>query len=478
MSTLRRRLAGLVALLGILAIVVGLPVVLLAVGANPFDGLDLSVDGVTDALTSPDDGTLFLALIKIVGWVSWAVLTVSVLLELGSQLRGVRAPRLPGLRLPQNAARSLVGTAMLLFVTVPGLATTATAATAAEPAPPIEVVAVVSAPAEATPAPAAVDVAPTAATPAPAPAQAAPETTVVEHTVQPGESLWSIAADLLGDGHRFNEIVEQNQAVLGGQASLIRPGWVLQVTVPAAAPDTDQDTTASESVVVERGDTLSGIAQAELGDAQRYPEIYEASKDIEQPGGAHLTDPNVIDVGWTLQLPTETPAATPTTAPVQTPAPAPVEETAPAQPPAPETPAVDAAPAPDVAPAPQEAPAAEPAPPPRRPHLRRRPRPPTPRTPRAPTPATTSRRTRPGRRARPSASAPSSPPASSRSSRPAAAPSSGAAGPARPCRWRPETPRPPSRSCGPPLTPCPSSTSTSRCVPSRRLAPAPASRCP
>lgn len=362
MSTLRRRLAGLVALLGILAIVVGLPVVLLAVGANPFDGLDPSIDGVIDALTSPDDGTLFLALIKIVGWVSWAVLTVSVLLELGSQLRGVRAPRLPGLRLPQNAARSLVGTAMLLFVTVPGLATTATAATAAEPAPPIEVVAVVSAPAEATPAPAAVDVAPPAATPAPAPGQPAPATTVVAHTVQPGESLWSIAADLLGDGHRFNEIVEQNEAVLGGQASLIRPGWVLQVTVPAAAPDSAQDTTASESVVVERGDTLSGIAQAELGDAQRYPEIYEASKDIEQPGGAHLTDPNVIDVGWTLQLPTETPAATPTTAPVQTPASAPVEEAAPAQQPAPEIPAVDAAPAPAVAPAPQEAPAAESAP--------------------------------------------------------------------------------------------------------------------
>ncbi|WP_081599723.1 LysM peptidoglycan-binding domain-containing protein [Cellulosimicrobium cellulans] len=370
MSTLRRRLAGLVALLGILAIVVGLPVVLLAVGANPFAGLDPSVDGVVDALTSPDDGSLFLALIKLIGWVSWAVLTVSVLLELGSQLRGVHAPRLPGLRLPQNAARSLVGTAMLLFVAVPGLATSANAATAAEPAPPIEIVAVVSAPAEATPAPAAaaVDVAPPAATPAPpaatpapAPVQATPETTIVEHIVQPGESLWSIAVDLLGDGHRFGEIVEQNQAVLGGQASLIRPGWVLQVTVPTPAPAAAQ-AAADASVVVERGDTLSGIAQAELGDAQRYPEIYEASKDIAQPGGAHLTDPNVIDVGWTLQLPTDTPAVATSAAPVETPAQAPAD-TAPAQPPAAEAPAdADAGTVPDAAPAPQPAPAAEPAP--------------------------------------------------------------------------------------------------------------------
>ena len=38
MSTLRRRLLGLVALLAILGILIGLPSVLLAVGANPFAG--------------------------------------------------------------------------------------------------------------------------------------------------------------------------------------------------------------------------------------------------------------------------------------------------------------------------------------------------------------------------------------------------------------------------------------------------------
>ena len=65
MTTLRRRLTGLAALLAILALLIGLPAVLLAVGANPFPAGIPSLADVVRALAAPDDGTLLLALIKI-----------------------------------------------------------------------------------------------------------------------------------------------------------------------------------------------------------------------------------------------------------------------------------------------------------------------------------------------------------------------------------------------------------------------------
>ena len=60
--------------------------------------------------------------------------------------------------------------------------------------------------------------------------------------------------------------------------------------------------------VVQRNDTLWGIAERELGDPLRWSEIYQLNVGRPQPGGAELTDPHWIDPGWTLLLPT---AATP-----------------------------------------------------------------------------------------------------------------------------------------------------------------------
>jgi tetratricopeptide (TPR) repeat protein len=62
---------------------------------------------------------------------------------------------------------------------------------------------------------------PTAVAPKPAlPAEPA------RHVVQPGQSLWSIAVEKLGDGERFREILDLNPA-LRGRADAIRPGQEL-----------------------------------------------------------------------------------------------------------------------------------------------------------------------------------------------------------------------------------------------------------
>ncbi len=49
-------------------------------------------------------------------------------------------------------------------------------------------------------------------------------------------------------------------------------------------------------VTVKSGDTLSAIAKTHLGDAMRYPEIFEANKPM-------LTDPDLIFPGQVLRIP-------------------------------------------------------------------------------------------------------------------------------------------------------------------------------
>ena len=64
---------------------------------------------------------------------------------------------------------------------------------------------------------------------------------------------------------------------------------------------------AARFVVVAPGDTLIGIARAELGDADRWREIFEANRETVQPDGGRLTSPSLIRAGWTLVLPAAPP---------------------------------------------------------------------------------------------------------------------------------------------------------------------------
>ena len=62
-------------------------------------------------------------------------------------------------------------------------------------------------------------------------------------------------------------------------------------------------TNSSRTYVVQRGDTLWGIAERQLGDPLDWSEIYQLNEGRAQPDGRALTDPHWIYPGWTLVLP-------------------------------------------------------------------------------------------------------------------------------------------------------------------------------
>jgi len=310
---------ALAALAALLALVAGLPAVLLALGGPGLPTGLPSLAGVRDVLSRPDDGTLALTAVKGIAWAAWAYLSTAIAVEVTARARRVHTPRLPGLRLSQPLAHHLVGAAAALFIAAP-----LTAAPTVGPALPASVVAAATMTPPGPTATTTAGIEHPAGTPAPsatvgdvpaAPAQPGPR-----HTVTRGQTLWSIAEGHLGAGERYGEIVALNRDLLGERPDFLRPGWVLHL--PAATPSD-----GGSSYTVRPGDTLSQIALDRLGDAAAYPAIVEASKSITQPDGAHLADPDLIRPGWTLHIPT-----TPTTSARSTPSSPPPSEASPRYP--------------------------------------------------------------------------------------------------------------------------------------------------
>jgi nucleoid-associated protein YgaU len=64
-------------------------------------------------------------------------------------------------------------------------------------------------------------------------------------------------------------------------------------STPKAGPDAWDATQWHE---VQKGETLSKIAQKYYGDASLYPKIFEANRDS-------IKDPNVIRVGQRIRIP-------------------------------------------------------------------------------------------------------------------------------------------------------------------------------
>ncbi|MFD8781848.1 LysM peptidoglycan-binding domain-containing protein [Kitasatospora sp. NPDC059599] len=385
-------ITALAALVTLLVLLIGVPALLLY-GTHAVAGMgEVAPGGVGEALTSPDDGRLFLWALVVIGWLGWACFALSVLLEIPAQLRGRIARRIPAFGWSQRLAAGLVGSVLALlpvagsaFAAVPEPAHTP--AVQAQLTPGVQRAALPAA--QSAP----------ALTPA---AEQQPTYTVRDS--RPADSLWSIAERQLGSGERWVEIAKLNDGRAMDDSGTrfdadrpIQPGWELLMPAdakpdgakspapapaPAPAPSggaaqgTPQDTTpqagtepgtgaaGQRTVTVQAGDSLSAIAQRELGDGEEWPKLFEANKGVQAPDGEQLTNPDVVVPGMVLTLPGA--AATPAPAPVPAPAPSPGQTPAPATP-APATPApAPSQGAPQSAPAPTHAPApaahAEPAP--------------------------------------------------------------------------------------------------------------------
>ncbi|MFI5623479.1 LysM peptidoglycan-binding domain-containing protein [Nocardioides sp. NPDC051685] len=279
------RIRGLVACLAILVLLVGAPAAMLLLGAIPrSDGFEWR------DLVRQDDGSLALQVITAFAWITWAWFAVTIVLEVVARLRSVRAPRFPGL--PQASANRLVGAAVLLFVAVPAAAPAVAPLRATAPPMPET--------------PPAAPVSATLEPPSPVVDQSAAKTPpTTSYTVKRGDSLWRIAESHLGAGTRFTEIVDLNPEALNGNADFLPIGLVLRL--PVLTPRVNEET-----YVVQPGDTLAEIAQDELHDPERYPEIFDASRGTRQPDGERLTDPDLIRPGWSLTIPaTDQPGAAP-----------------------------------------------------------------------------------------------------------------------------------------------------------------------
>ncbi|MFF0746649.1 LysM peptidoglycan-binding domain-containing protein [Streptomyces sp. NPDC004111] len=292
---------ALLCLVAVLLLVGGLPVLLWHASAAVWAP---GIEALAHLLTRQDTSAVFLLALTALGWAGWGAFTLSLVVEVPAQLRGLRAPRLPGLGAGQRAAATLVGGILILLPAGTAFASPAQASPVAVTAPQ----APQTTPAENTQG-------------AKAAAGAEEAATYTVREMRPAESLWSIAEAQLGDGTRYTEIADLNQGrtMTDGRTfdanAPIQPGWKLRMPAPPRTPEVPaprpQESTGTDragaSYTVVAGDTLTGIAEDQLGDAEKFEELFTANKGSALPGGGTFTDPDEIEAGQHLTLPTTPP---------------------------------------------------------------------------------------------------------------------------------------------------------------------------
>ncbi|WP_433315639.1 LysM peptidoglycan-binding domain-containing protein [Micromonospora chersina] len=277
-------LTGLGALVVLCAVLVGGPVALLAFAGNPLPDHLPTLAEMGTALTSRDDGQLFLRALAVVGWFGWATFAFSVLVELLAGALRRPAPRLPGMRRQQRAAAALVGSVALILAASPAAAS---AATLAAPQPAVAAPAVIAPQAGHADPQAGAAQAGHAAPPVRA---ASVTTSPAVYRVAKGDYLGEVADRYLDDFDRYREVARLNRLA---DPDRIRPGQLLRL--PEGAVDAGARRHATGRLVVTPASPAPGPATTPggggassttpKGKPSPHPTGRDTTPTVEAPAG-------------------------------------------------------------------------------------------------------------------------------------------------------------------------------------------------
>ncbi|MGC4894513.1 LysM peptidoglycan-binding domain-containing protein [Micromonospora sp. DT31] len=250
-------LTGLGALVLLVGVLAGGPVALLAFAGNPLPDHLPTLAEVGTALTSRDDGQLFLRALAVVGWFGWATFAFSVLVELFAATLRRPAPKLPGMRRQQKAAAALVGSVALILAASPAAAGAAPGPAAAVSAPAVPMSASASA--------------------------GSVSTDPAVYRVARGDYLGEVADRYLDDFDRYRELARLNRI---GDPDRIRPGQLIRL--PESAVDTGARRHAAGRLVVTAADSAparpgGGGAPSAAPAAQPKPTPRDGTPTVAAP---------------------------------------------------------------------------------------------------------------------------------------------------------------------------------------------------
>lgn len=300
------------ALVALAALVVGVPLSLASLVGWPLPSSAPSLEMLQRELSVG----AFLRVLAVLVWVAWAQFTACVLVEVKAAVSGVGIPRrVPGAGPSQLLARQLVGALLLLSSAAasftPGLSQLGSAFDGPGSAP-------VVAEAELTPGRQAADRSPGIVEVDPAvvlPEQDADQGAEGEraaptppsrtyYRIQPPEgrhhdTLWGIADRHLGDGLRYKEIYQLNKGRVQPdgskltEASLIRPGWILEMPADAHGGELVEIPHEAAELSAEEAEELRDYQRA--GDTEWADLQQPTDQPLGQPGDAGATEADRAD---------------------------------------------------------------------------------------------------------------------------------------------------------------------------------------